>query len=259
MSFEKQEKDGVVFFRSTLLQAPHAFSTRMGGVSTIPHLKSMNLGENRGDDPENVAENLRRFLACTELPQNPVSAYQIHSDLVLYADQPNAGNRPSCDGFYTDKKGLSLCVKIADCIPILLFDQEHNVCAAVHAGWRGTAANIAGKAVKNMERLGARPEKIVAAIGPGIGKCCYEVGQDFVEAFTGALGSEIAEQFLDLSFEKPHADLKATNRHLLLSAGLLPEHIDVCPLCTCHDPALFFSHRASGGLRGSMAAVIALP
>ncbi len=257
MSFCRKSEKGVDFFVSDLLPCPHAFSTRLGGVSTLPHLSSMNLGENRGDEPSNVQENFKRLLSAAGLPARYTSAFQVHSKTVLYADD-SPSERPHADGFYTDKKGLSLCVKVADCLPILLCDKEAGIIAALHAGWRGSALNIVGEGVKKMEQSGASPSRIIAAIGPGIGRCCFAVKEDFLSEFSSLVGAETSKKFIHQTETQPHADLKELNRFLLLQAGLTPEHIDICPLCTCCAPDLFFSHRASKGLRGTMGALIAL-
>lgn len=259
MSFLKKTVNNVTFFVSDLLPCPHAFSTRLGGISTLPHLFSMNLGENRGDAPENPAKNFKKILLAANLPENCVSALQIHSKKVLYVKAPFE-EKPSCDGFFTNRENLTLCVKVADCLPLLLYDPQARVIAALHAGWRGSAQNIAGEGVLKMKSLGAEPENIRVAIGPSIGKCCFAVRQDFIEEFTALAGADLARRFISSKEgEQPHADLKHMNKFLLLEAGIKEEHIDLCPLCTCCNPTLFFSHRASHGQRGTMGALIALP
>lgn len=257
MAFIEKRVNGVRALHSTLLDCPHGFSTREGGVSSLPHLKSMNLGDNRGDDPKNVSENYRLFALATSLPQKRVSGNQIHSRAVLYARHPFP-EQPCCDGFYTDREDLTLYVKIADCIPILLYAPDVPAVCALHAGWKGTAANIALEGVKKLGDLGSDPKNIRAAIGVGIGPCCYEVDEPFITAFLSSLGQDFSK-FLIEREGKIFADLKGTNRELLLRAGLLEEHIDLCARCTKCENDLFFSHRASGNMRGTMAAGIALP
>lgn len=252
----KEVKNGVVFYRSSHLQSPHAFSTRLGGVSTEPHLRSMNLGENRGDSAENLAENYRIFLKETGLPTSVVSASQIHSNTVLTIKEPPS-EKPSLDGFVTNQQGITLCVKVADCLPILLEDAEAGVVSAVHAGWRGSAKGIVLQALSQMEALGARRGNVRAVIGPRIGACCFEVKEDFVREFFSYLGSD-GERFLTAREEKTYCDLPALNVFLLQKGGVLPENIEDCGLCTCCAPDLFFSHRASKGVRGTMAAMIAV-
>lgn len=251
----REVKNGVVYYRSTLLQNPHAFSTRHGGVSAAPHLCSLNLGQGRGDDPETLKENYRLFLLATGLPPQVVSASQIHSDKVLYVTEPPAEN-PQADGFVTDVRDLTLCVKVADCLPILLEDAQAGVVAAVHAGWRGSAKCIVLRAVDEMERRGACRERICAVIGPHIGACCFEVKEDFVAEYRGYLGAW-GDRFLQRRQGKIYCDLSALDMALLCEAGVPKENREDLSLCTCCDPETFFSHRASGGMRGTMAAMIA--
>ncbi len=255
----REVKNGVVYYRSSLLCAPHAFSTRHGGVSSAVHLATMNLGQGRGDDEETLAENYRRFLSAAGLPQTVVSAHQIHSDLVMNVEKiPEDGwQMPQCDGFVTNVPGVTLAVKIADCLPILLEDAAAGVIGAVHAGWRGSAKGIALRALEKMEALGAKRERIHAVIGPRIGPCCFEVKDDFVCEYLSCLG-DFGKQFLHTRGEKIFCDLPALNRELLLSGGVFPDHFEDSGLCTCCDPQTFFSHRATGGKRGTMAAMISL-
>lgn len=251
----KEVKNNVTFYRSSLLKSPHAFSTRLGGVSTQNHLATMNLGRGRGDDEMTVLENYRRFFAATKLPTHLVSANQIHSDLVLVASKvPEVA--PDCDGFVSATKNLTLAVKTADCLPILLEDAAAGIVGAVHAGWRGSAKGIVCRALDQMEALGAKRERICAVIGPRIGPCCFEVKGDFVEEYRGFLG-DFGEKFLIFKDDRIFCDLPELNRALLFAGGVLPEHFEDSGLCTCCQPNLFFSHRASGGKRGTMAAMIA--
>ena len=168
----------------------------------------------------------------------------------------------SCDGFVTDRPGLLLTVKTADCIPILLCDPKHAVIAAVHAGWRGTVAGIALSAVGAMRALGADPAELIAAIGPCIHRSCYEVDEPFREAVAAAPAGAGLLGFLTPIPEKTGrylADLVAMNRRLLTEAGVPEENIFATGFCTACAPELFFSHRASGGRRGLMMAGIRLP
>ena len=256
MSFLLREKGGVPFYVSTLLPCSHAFSTRAGGVSTLPHLKSMNIGENRGDEPSNPEKNMRLLTNAAGLPERVISAKQIHSANLLYiGDLPT--EKPELDGFCTDRDDVTLCVKIADCLPILLCDTKSGNVAALHAGWRGSAAGIARRGVEALCSLGASPENILCAIGPGIGSCCFEVKEDFIEAFTAAAGEKNASPYILRRDGRYFADLKGFNRAALRAAGVPDDNIDVCPLCTCCNPDLFFSHRFTQGKRGTMGAMIA--
>lgn len=278
--FIEAETNGLCYFRADHIPFPHGFSTREGGISTAPHLKGLNLGYGRGDTDAAVAENWRRFLGAVfgeEDLSRLASSPQIHSARLSYADK--GGSYPEGDGFFTDRPGVILSVKIADCQPILLADPEKKVIAALHAGWRGTAAGIALAGVKAMVSLGASPKRIVAAIGPSIGSCCYEVGEDFARSVADLQGEDFAAAHIVRRKKTGRkvdaavgtgadeevgasvglfADLSGMNRELLLRAGLSEEHILLPPVCTACFPERFFSHRASGGWRGTMAAVISL-
>lgn len=233
----KEVENGVHFYRSSLLTSPHAFSTRLGGVSKAPHLRSMNLGHGRGDDEAILRENYRLFLAAANLPTNVVSANQIHTNVVH-----NVTKVP-------DTK--------PDCLPILMEDPEAGIVAAVHAGWRGSAQKIVCRALDEMEKLGAKRERIRAVIGPRIGVCCFEVKDDFVAEYRALLG-DYGEKFLVFKDDRIFCDLPALNRALLLDMGVKEEHFEDSGLCTCCAPETFFSHRASKGLRGTMAAMISV-
>lgn len=267
MPFELMDS-GVKFFRSTEIKCPHGFSTRVGGVSSLSHTASLNLAFGRGDDDRTVLKNLGLFAAAVGVdPHSVVSRSQIHSNIVEYVDKSNTGEgyyRPSeisCDGYFTDCPGVTLGIKTADCVPILFYDPAAKVVGAVHAGWRGTAAGIAAVCVEKMRSLGARPENIRAAIGAAIRFCCYEVGEDFRNSVESLAGKDLAERFIRERDGRLHADIVGMNTELLRESGVTK--IDVSEYCTCCEPELFFSHRAatraSGGLRGTMLAVIALP
>ena len=232
----------------------HGFSTRNGGVSSLPHTASMNLGYNRGDPDEVVDGNFRIFAEKVGLGDAPIiSAHQEHTKKVVYAD--GTGTRFSgVDGFVTDKPNVALLVKTADCQPILLADANAHIIGACHAGWRGTVAGIAAETVAAMTKLGADPLNIIAACGPCISACCFEVGGDFVD--TVSYYSDEFLQFITKEDGKYHADIKAMNKHILMCAGVPEQNIHVSPECTCCDPGKFFSHRYSKGVRGTMGSVI---
>ena len=239
---------------------PHCFSTRLGGVSK-GYLASLNLGIHRGDDPENVMENYRILGDAVGFdPAELVLTRQIHSDIVRKVDKKDSGvymvegASPECDGLITDELGVALAVFTADCTPILLYDPVTGAVGAVHAGWRGTVADIAGKAVKAMsENYGCEPRNIRAAIGPNIGQCCFETDRDVPDAVLAVLGDE-GTRFIRKSGEKYHVDLKGVNEVLLRRAGV--ENIRVSEECTACRPDRFWSHRVTRGERGALAAII---
>lgn len=257
---------GLSVLRSELLAPlPHGFSTRPGGVSPAPW-DSLNLGPSRGDDPENVRENYRRFCAVLgTAPEQAVLSQQTHTTNLRRVTAEDAGKgliRPrdyrDVDALMTDVPGLALTVFSADCGVILLHDPVHAAIAAVHAGWRGCAAGILEKTVQAMaDTFGSDPAAMVAAVGPSIGPCCFETDDDVPEAMTAALGAEAAP-YLERRGIKWHVDLAGLNRQWLLRAGLAPEHIDVCGLCTACRRDLFWSHRKMGQARGAQIAMISL-
>ena len=238
----------------------HCFSTRFGGVSE-GHLASLNLGTHRGDAPEHVYENYRILGAAAGFaPEQTVFTKQEHTDTILRVGKADCGTgllreqTVVCDSLITNEPGVALCCFGADCTTILLFDPVTGALGAVHSGWRGTAMGIAAKAVAAMTReFGSQPSNIHAAIGPCIGRCCFEVGPEVPEAMRNALGAD-AEHCIEPRGEKAHVDLKGLNRLWLERAGL--SEIDVCPDCTKCHPERFWSHRAVGNHRGSQAAII---
>ena len=256
------EREGVSYYRAPNLVFPNGFSTRLGGVSTEAHLKSLNLAYGRGDRDAVVEENQRRFFHALFGVQDLSQAArceQIHSAEIVYADK--GGVYPQGDGFFTDLPGVILTVKIADCVPILLSDPKKRVIAALHAGWRGTVLGIARKGVEAMCSLGSDPKDIQVAIGASIRPCCYEVREDFYQAVKASCGESFAKRFVILRDETAgtfSADVCGMNLAILQDAGVKDEHIMISPLCTsCHSD-LFFSHRASKGNRGTMMAAIML-
>ena len=242
----------------------HGFSTRLGGVSTGIY-ESLNLGSTRGDDPERVRENYRRFFAAVGAGLSTVAmTNQVHSDVVrpVTTADIKAGlldQEPyEADGLVTDIPGVALVIFSADCLPVLLYDPVRRVIAAVHAGWRGTAAGIVERAVEKMAFYGCRPEDILAAIGPGISQCCFETHEDVPNAMTAALGVQATPYLAPMENGKFRVDLKGLNALRLRRAGLLPEHIACSSECTACHPERYWSHRATQGERGSQAAVIQL-
>ena len=242
--------------------APHAFTTRLGGVST-GHLSSLNLGLHRGqnaDDPENVAKNQGIMANALGFdPKKLVLSHQVHSDItrrVTAADALGIDHHlyPECDGLITNDPGTALLIFTADCTPILLHDPVTGAVGAVHAGWRGTAADIAGKAVRAMcEQLDCKAENICAAIGPNIGFCCFETDAEVPDAMVKAFGAE-ASKFIRPMGEKFYVNLKEINALALTRAGV--QNIEISAECTMCSHDRFWSHRYTRGLRGSQGAII---
>ena len=242
------------------IAVPHGFTTRLGGVST-GYLASLNIGIHRGDEWSNVLENYRILGQALGFdPKKLVLSHQTHTDIVLRVGMAEAGaglfapELPECDGLITNEPGVALAIFTADCTPILLHDPVTGAVGAAHAGWRGTAAAIAGKTVAAMvSAYGCRPEDIRAAIGPNIGFCCFETDADVPEAMRKAFGAE-AKQFIRPNGDKYYVNLKELNALALRRAGVTK--IDISTDCTVCQSHRFWSHRVTNGLRGSQGAII---
>lgn len=253
-----REKAGVVFESSPLLGTAHGFTTRLGGVSGGA-LASMNLGFGRGDTFEIVAENYARLGQAIGFDPACVSlSRQVHGNEVRCITEADVlgleAPRSDCDALITDRTGTALVIFTADCIPVLLYDPVRGAVGAAHCGWRGTALGTAARTVRAMqEAYGCDPAQIRAAIGPGIGGCCFETDADVPAAMREALG-ETAEAYMWREGDKWHVDLKAINDCWLRRAGL--RQIDRSGSCTACDLEHFWSHRRMGLQRGSQAAVI---
>ena len=264
--FHTETKNGVTFLTADPLRdggVLHGFSTRLGGVSPAPW-DSLNLDDRRGDDPANVRENFRRLCAALDMDvRRAVLSRQVHRDDVRTVTAADAGkglwtprDYDSADALITDVPGLPLVVFSADCNVILLYDPVRRAVGAAHAGWRGTAAGIAGKTVRAMrDAYGCDPANIRAAIGPAIGPCCFETENDVPDALREVLGDEAAP-FMTWNGRKWHIDLKAVNALWLRKAGVT--RIDTCADCTFCRTGLYWSHRKTGLRRGEQAALIAL-
>jgi YfiH family protein len=257
----------------------HGFSTRPGGVSSLESEKVLNLGFMEWDTRENVVENRRLFqsaLGAANLELN--SLKQIHSDVIRIF--PQSVSEPcKGDASATNRSGLLLAVQTADCVPILLVDPKKRAVAAIHAGWRGTLSRITQKAVGRMQfEFGSKSADLLAAIGPSIGPCCYEVAADFVTKFTAQF-ADAADYFDEprsgeepnplqwLNMKPPghqpppknvHLDLRKANRSQLVAAGLLAKNIYVSDLCTACHTGLLSSHRREGPLSGRLMSAIGI-
>ena len=243
------------------LETVHGIVGRSGGVSE-GHFATLNVGPRSGDGRANVEENRRRFLSAIGAPALRVIApRQVHSAAVSFhrrgRPMPPHGVYDG-DGLVTDDADVVLMVLAADCAALLLHDPVRGVAAALHAGWRGTAGNIAAAGVGCMvEAFGCDPADIRAGISPAIGRCCYEVGLDVAELVAAA-----APSGLDLFERRPggkaHLDIAAANLGQLTAAGLRTENISIAPICTACRTDLFYSHRREGEPTGRFGAAIRL-
>lgn len=232
-----------------------AVSTRRGGVSPAPW-DSLNLGRSVGDDEARVDANRDRLLASLGASAiQLVRIHQVHGGDILDADAPSwpdtdAGPRPHADGTITARRDRLLVITIADCAPVFVTHGASGTLAAVHAGWRGTVAGIAARAVRRVaEGAGVRPADVRAAVGPSIGPCCFEVGAEVVAALPTC---EVPQA----GGGRSHVNLWQANRDQLRAAGVLAENIDVAGLCTMCRRDLFFSHRRDAGRTGRMIALL---
>lgn len=288
---------GLQILESPLLAAldwlVHGFSTRPGGESRVPETseapqpgkQALNLGFTEWDDRERVLGNRRRYFnGLGAARMRPVTLRQIHSDIVINVGTNSIDKSRELvtgDALITRDPGTLLIVQTADCIPILLADTRRRAIAAIHSGWRGTAKRIAEKTLGRMRmEFGTRPEDVRAAIGPGIGRCCYEVGHEVVAEFAAKFYA--AREWFDGPFDAltrgdddpnwlpwltmrppghapppPRAmlDLFAANRAILEDAGIPPGSISVSGLCTASRTDLFFSYRRERATGRMMAAI----
>ncbi len=242
------------------IAVPHCFTTRFGGVSR-GYLASMNIGTRRGDDPENVLENYRILGDAIGFdPERAVLTRQTHTDTVRQVGSAQWGaglfgpDLPECDALITNEPGTALVVFTADCTPILLYDPVTGAVGAAHAGWRGTASKIAGKAVEAMvSAYGCKALDIRAAIGPNIAQCCFQTDLNVPAAMRDAYG-KAAEAYIRPVEDKYYVNLKGFNALALQEAGV--RDIQISSLCTACEPDRFWSHRKAGAQRGSQGAII---
>lgn len=269
MQIVERIQNGVTFLAVEGIEAAgrvaHGFSTRLGGVSQ-GMWDSLNLGVSRGDDPDHVRENYRRFLTAIGADGQVIAmSHQVHGGEVHTVTTADLRTDPydkveyEADGLMTDLPGVTLLVYSADCIPVLFYDPVRRVAAAVHAGWRGTAAGIVDNAVARMKDVyHSRPEDILAAIGPGVCSSCFETHEDVPNAMTAALSTCVLHHIKIKENGKFSVDLREINRMRLEQVGLNPDHIAVSTQCTACHLDRFWSHRRMGNERGSMAAAIQL-
>lgn len=277
----------------------HVFSTRKGGASRLDGVAALNLGFTDWDSPAAVAQNRKAFvdtLAAAKSAAKPASKKdpkirverslitlrQIHSD-VVHVFSEASGSAPQGDAAISRRRGLHLGIQTADCVPILMADARRRVVAAVHAGWRGTLARIVTKTLGRMRlEFGTNAGDVIAAVGPSIGSCCYEVGPEVAQAFAGQFaqaGEWFQGPFERLATgeepnplpwltmmppghepppERVQLDLAAANRWQLVEAGVNPRNIAVSSLCTGCRQDLFFSYRKEGAGTGRMLSVIGI-
>jgi polyphenol oxidase len=240
----------------------HAVSTRLGGVSSGPYT-SLNLSTSTGDSREHVDANYRLLAEALDLPRERfTTTWQVHGTHVVRATAGNVGGMiDKADGIITDMPGLPLTQRYADCTPLLVYDPRRHAAGLAHAGWRGTVDGMATALVQAMTAsFGSDPRDLVAVIGPAIGPCCYEVGQEVVDAVERAF--PVADALLSrpangaAASAGPQLDLWAANRWQLERAGV--GRVEVAGICTRCQRETFFSHRGDGPVTGRFGAVVML-
>ena len=261
--FIEDNKDGLIYMSSDKIGAFHAFTTRYGGVSE-GIFASFNLGSNRGDKPEQVRENYRRLCELFGVGIDDCAVTnQVHENVVRIVTK---ADRHICqskvpyqvDGIVTAEKGLPIICMVADCVPALLWDEKGRAIGAIHCGWRSSVGDILKNAIEAMVSLGAEAEQIHAALGPAIGRCCFETDDDVPQAIGEYLGGDTQGLFDRRPDGKTMVDLRAANARRLIQLGLKPENIDISEECTFCSHDKYWSHRYTKGNRGSQAAVIVL-
>lgn len=254
------ERNGLVWYTLASyagLPVVHGAFTRLGGYSRSP-FADLNVGSHVGDDPAAVAANHRAICAALGVdPSHVVSAQQVHGDRVARVGAADAGRTlEATDALISDTPGLLLLLRFADCVPVWLYDPRHHAVGLAHAGWQGTARCIAAKTACAMgEAFGSRPDDLLAGLGPAIGPCCYEVGNDVIEALRVAV-TDVEALLSDHSAGTAHLDLWEANAVQLRAVGV--PHIETAGICTsCHVDA-FYSHRREEGRTGRFAVVAGL-
>ena len=253
--------NGLPYFRFTTFNSngvqQHAIFTREGGVSPPP-FNTLNLSVSVPDEKARVYANRRRAYGIYGRDTDTVvHAHLVHGAAVARVTQADNGTWiRHVDGLITDEPGCALTMNFADCAPILLYDPQKRVAGLGHAGWQGAVKDLPGALVRAMQRhFGSDPAVLLAAIGPCIGPCCYEVGEAVISAAQRAF-DEPASLLVDNGGQRPHFDLPQANRRNLEAAGV--GQIEVAPLCTACRTDLFFSHRAERGRTGRFGAIFML-
>lgn len=255
-----QESGNLEYFRFSNFhdRVTQAIFTRKGGISPYPWL-SLNLGGTVGDTCEHVIENRRRMFSALNIPvESLFDVWQVHSADVICSDHPRPLDQPhkKADAILTNQPGVTLFMRFADCVPILLHDPQKEVVGLVHAGWQGTVKKVVQSAVLEMNQVyGSQPENIQAGIGPSIGPDHYEIGSDVTNLISGTFGQS-TRQILRSSNGNTFLDLWRANQVLLEDVGV--KSIEISGFCTACDINRWYSHRAEKGKTGRFGALIRL-
>ena len=236
----------------------HAIFTRQGGVSQKP-FESLNFGGTVGDDPIHVLENHKRaFMAINKPLESRFDVWQVHGRDIIVTDSPrmDSERHQKADGIITAQPGLTLLMRFADCVPVMVADPEKKIVGIFHAGWQGTFLRIGDEFISTMKSVfHSNVENLVVGIGPSICPDCYQVGEDLIMKFKDAFGNGY-ERFLNTINGSYYMDLWMANRLILEECGV--KNIEVAGICTAHNPDQWYSHRGEFGKTGRFGAVISL-
>ena len=256
--FPLKKKKTIEYFQSAHLSncdfLEHAFCTRRGGSSRDDY-KSLNMSFREGDEEFRVLQNWGYLATAFAIPMEQfLVVNQVHGDAIFvikpHGSYFSSSDELKYDAIITTRADLAICIKTADCVPVFIVDKVRKVVAAVHAGWKGTALEISAKVISLMQnQYGSQPADILAAIGPSIGKCCYEVDQATAEAFSKQNNSDLFLQHGKRK-EKWMLDLTEANRRQIMAMGVAESNIEAAGCCTNCNQDMFFSHRGSGGVTG---------
>lgn len=255
--------NGVMYITFPILEkrgkVKHCFSTKIGGVSEGKYAK-MNLSYTNGDKRENVEENFKRICECIGVSTDSlVMSRQTHTANVICINSKDDIIPPDTDGLITNKKGITLCSSYADCVPLIFNDPIAGVIAVAHSGWRGTVQEIGKITVEKMcSEYGAKKENILAVIGPAICMDCYEVDNVVIDKIQKLPYLDESLAILSKPNGKFQLDLKEVCRQTLFNSGILQKNILVSDICTSCNSDFLHSHRATGGERGILSAIIAI-
>jgi YfiH family protein len=257
----RTENNNLTYYRFTMLDHPslvQAVFTRLGGKSSAP-FDNLNVGQSVGDDPIAVQNNLSLVYKALGLQADQiVTARQVHGRRVARVDNDAGGAViADTDALVTNCAGTYLLMRYADCVPVVLWDPEHNAIGLVHAGWQGTLKQVVKAAVECMvTEFSSQPDVLQAGIGPAIGPCCFEVGPEVVASVQAALPDALKVLSRQTQNGHAHLDLWAANRGQLERCGV--QKIEVAEKCTCCHQDEFYSHRGSGGHTGRFAVIVGL-
>lgn len=244
----------------------NGFSTRLGGVSEGV-LSTMNLGFGRNDLPENVVKNHEIIANAIGFnPENIVASKQTHTTNVKIVSKKDCGkgiyrerDYDDVDGMITNEKGIVLATYFADCVPLYMVDTKNKAIGLSHSGWRGTVGKI-GKVTLDLmkETYGTNPKDVIACIGPSICRDCYEVSEDVATKFEAAFKGREKDILINKGNGKYQLDLWECNYIIFKECGVYEENIHMPDICTCHNMEMMFSHRATQGRRGNLAAFLSI-